>query len=68
MNNISTSSKLAALMATGMSGAEIARATRIPQPTVSRIARGKHIAPKEPAVRAIDALYERVMSDKSQAA
>jgi len=55
-------------MATGMSGAEIARATRIPQPTVSRIARGKHIAPKEPAVRAIDALYERVMSDKSQAA
>lgn len=54
--------KLAALRQAGLTGAEIARRTGVPQPTISRIERGVHLHPKELAVRAIDALYAAVIS------
>lgn len=57
-----TAEKLAALRQAGLTGAEIARRTGVPQPTISRIERGVHLHPKELAVRAIDALYAAVIS------
>lgn len=65
MNMLSTSEKLTRLMASGLTGAEIARRTGIPQPTISRIERGLHAAPKEPAVLAIDALYKSIEPSKA---
>lgn len=57
--------KLAALRQAGLTGAEIARRTGVPQPTISRIERGVHLHPKELAVRAIDALYASVISSEA---
>lgn len=57
--------KIQALRAAGLTGAEIARRTGIPQPTISRIERGLHAAPKEPAVLAIDELYKSIESTKA---
>jgi transcriptional regulator with XRE-family HTH domain len=67
MNVMTASEKIASLKAAGLSGVEIAKETGISQPTISRIERGIHSEPKETAVRAIDALYSRVMAQENAA-
>lgn len=59
------SEKIQVLRAAGLTGAEIARRTGIPQPTISRIERGLHAAPKEPAVIAIDELYKSIRASEA---
>ena len=58
---MSTSEKLSRLRAAGLSQAEIARKTGISQPTISRIERGLHVDPKESAVLAIGALFNKTI-------
>jgi transcriptional regulator with XRE-family HTH domain len=65
MNVKTCSEKLTYLKSVGFSGVEIAKATGITQATISRIERGLHAEPKETAVRAIDALYERVAESRA---
>lgn len=62
------SEKLLELTELGYSQCRIAKATGVPQPTVCRIANGKHRDPSESKVRAIDDFYEKVLSSRAQAA
>ena len=64
MNILTSSQKLILLRDLGLTGSEIARATGITQPTISRIERGVHANPKETAVLAIDALYRKIIQSQ----
>lgn len=65
MDTLSSSEKLQALLTAGLTTVEVARETGISQPTISRIATGRHAEPRERSVRAIDAYYAKIFGDST---
>ncbi|MFL1404215.1 hypothetical protein ACJO2E_02580 [Marinobacter sp. M1N3S26] len=56
---MTTLQKIKALEESGLSFTAMAKESGIPQPTIWRIARGKHSQPLERTALAIDALYQK---------